>query len=472
MTNLNPITVAARKRKNLTVRFFIVAVLVSAFIVISFTALVHQQMRSLWLGTNLEQLAGQINDGISVATRSNSGDIDRLRSSDYWRFISSLQGVKAGAFFDSRMALVWGSEPGMDLTTRERTNFPAVARGPELSRIIDQHLPGFSSPGAFFGDSHRAVSGLIPLKDNSGQLVGMLKLVGDYDIVLQNVAQSVKQIFWYILGATVMLLATLFYSFKRGLKTIENREEQLNQQISGMSNLLSINRDMQKNMKIASRRAVELNEHFLRRVGSDLHDGPAQLIGYSVMRLDRVSKDERSKELSEEFHVVKEALDGALKEIRDISSGLVLPELEHMTLEQALDKVISRNSVNSDTNVVQYYKDLPDQIPLPIKICVYRFVQEGLNNANRHGKAEKCRVSAYVKDDMLHLSLKDNGIGFRKSQLSTEGGHLGLMGLKDRIESLGGTFSINSKLGVGTAIKATLALTDDIWPDQNREGQT
>ncbi|NND00606.1 MAG: sensor histidine kinase, partial [Gammaproteobacteria bacterium] len=194
----------------------------------------------------------------------------------------------------------------------------------------------------------------------------------------------------------------------------------------------------------------------------DLHDGPAQLIGYSVLRLDRISKDERSKDLSEEFHVVKEALDGALKEIRDISSGLVLPELEQMSLLQALQKVVSRNAANADTVVSEYYKDLPEQIPLPIKICVYRFVQEGLNNANRHGKAEKCRVTAYVKDDMLHLSLKDNGVGFRKSTLSTEGGHLGLMGLKDRIESLGGTFSINSKLGVGTAIKASLALSDEV----------
>ena len=191
-----------------------------------------------------------------------------------------------------------------------------------------------------------------------------------------------------------------------------------------------------------------------------MHDGPAQSIGFAILRLDRVSEDDQSKQFNPDFHEVKQALDSALDEIRGISSGLVLPELEHMTLTQSLQQVVVRHSVNSSTQVSEYYQDLPDHIPLPIKICAYRFVQEGLNNAHRHGQAEKCRVTAHVKNDVLHLSLKDNGMGFRKSELTSEGGHLGLMGLKDRVESLGGDFTINSELGVGTAIKVSMALAD------------
>ena len=67
-------------------------------------------------------------------------------------------------------------------------------------------------------------------------------------------------------------------------------------------------------------------------------------------------------------------------------------------------------------------------------------------------------------DNKLTVSLKDNGIGFRKSKLSTaaDGGHLGIVGLRDRIESLGGKLSINSELGVGTALKFTISVADEI----------
>jgi len=141
----------------------------------------------------------------------------------------------------------------------------------------------------------------------------------------------------------------------------------------------------------------------------------------------------------------------------------VLPELENMNVEQCLRKVVMLHTANSKAKVDQFYQDMPDDIALPIKICVYRFIQEGLNNAQRHGQADKCRLSAYTKGDDLIVSLKDNGMGFRKSKLVTDGGHhLGLIGLKDRIESLGGTFSVNSELGVGTALKVVLNFSDNI----------
>ena len=95
---------------------------------------------------------------------------------------------------------------------------------------------------------------------------------------------------------------------------------------------------------------------------------------------------------------------------------------------------------------------------MPIKICAYRMVQEGLNNAHRHGEAEECTLTVGVKNNVLQISLKDDGKGFRKSQLTNDGKHLGLIGLKDRIESLGGKLSINSELGTGTTLKLIIAL--------------
>lgn len=294
---------------------------------------------------------------------------------------------------------------------------------------------------------------------NDGTLgVALFKI--DFYQELATARRAAIGLMIFLAFSTMLLFLLLYYNFRRGIKTIEDQEEKLNHQIARLSNLLTVNKNMQKSMKTASARAVELNEQFLRRVGADLHDGPAQMIGFAVLRLNQVSKQEAAKELGHEFHTVRDALDESLEEIRGISSGLVLPELEQMNMEQCLRKVVTLHSAKSDAEVSQFYQDLSSDIPLPVKICAYRFVQEGLNNAHRHGQAKKCRLNGFVKDDILNLSLKDNGIGFRKSSLSAEGGHLGLMGLKDRIESLGGKFSINSELGVGTALKLSIGLKD------------
>jgi len=302
---------------------------------------------------------------------------------------------------------------------------------------------------------------LIKINDIDGNQLAILKLQSDFSEAINGALFFSFRLFIFAFLGAFLMFMMLYWNFRSGVKTIELQEQKLNQQISRLSSLLSANKNLQKSMKTASSRAVELNEQFLRRVGADLHDGPAQMIGYAVLRLNSVSKEEKAKQFSHEFHAVREALDQSLDEIRGISSGLVLPELETLSLEECLRKVVTLHSVKSDAKIAQYFQDLDVPISLPIKICAYRFVQEGLNNAHRHGQAKKCRLSASLRSNKLVISLKDNGIGFRKSTLNHSGGHIGLMGLRDRIESLGGQFSINSELGVGTALKLSLSLQDD-----------
>ena len=266
-----------------------------------------------------------------------------------------------------------------------------------------------------------------------------------------------------LLIASLLLSCLVFFClykiFLKSLDTIDKQEVKLNSQIAKLSNLLEVNKSMQKSIRSASARAVELNEQFLRRTGADLHDGPAQMIGFSVMRLNMAIEKDESNLISPEFHAIKQALEESLEEIRGISSGLVLPQLETMTLEQCMAKVVLLHTAAHPTEVEEIYSDIDHDVALPIKICAYRMVQEGLNNAHRHGQARLCRLKVFVKNDVLQIVLKDNGIGFRKSQLSNDGKHLGLIGLKDRIESLGGKLSINSELGVGTSLKLTISLS-------------
>jgi len=301
----------------------------------------------------------------------------------------------------------------------------------------------------------------------SATLASLVRLQGKRAVVLINVDNSTgfgrqrvaaMLLMVFLLLSTALLFTMLYFTFLRGIRTIDEQEQKMNQQIASLSNLLTINKSMQKSIRTASARAVELNEQFLRRTGADLHDGPAQMIGFSIMRLNQALDKDESNLIGPEFHAIKQALEESLEEIRGISSGLVLPELENMSLEQCMRKVVLLHTSTHKTEVGEFYHDIEHEIPLPIKICAYRFVQEGLNNATRHGQAEKCRLTVSLKDELLQISLKDNGVGFRKSQLNNDGKHLGLVGLKDRIESLGGKLVINSELGVGTSLKLSVNL--------------
>lgn len=457
-----PLGTANTKKRNLILRFCLTATIVTSILVLLITALFFLQQRAAAIAADVHTSMVVIDQRIArLSALAKEGPAQGIKP-EFWQFLQAHIAPKTLTVFTAEQKILWPANADNKLISEQETAaFQRLLSGADRLMITDQNWRPHASLQSAFGSDSSSVISFVKLTDVAGNAPLVLRLVGNLKPVLTAVEQSTKRVFWSVLAANGLLFLALFYNFQRGLRTIELQEKTLNQQISRLSNLLDINKGMQKSMKTASSRAVEMNEQFLRRVGSDLHDGPAQSLGYAMMRLNRISEDPQAKGLSHEFHVVKETLETSLAEIRGISAGLVLPELEHLTLQEALHRVVQRHAKNSASEVTEYYTDLPQEVALPIKITAYRFVQEGLNNAHRHGQAERCRITAHVKSGVLHLSLKDNGMGFRKSQLSTDGGHLGLMGLKDRVESLGGRFSINSELGVGTAIKVSLVLDDE-----------
>jgi signal transduction histidine kinase len=104
---------------------------------------------------------------------------------------------------------------------------------------------------------------------------------------------------------------------------------------------------------------------------------------------------------------------------------------------------------------------LPAQVPLPIKIAIYRFVQEALNNAFYHAAGAGQQVAAKYNVGLLSIEVCDEGPGFDIAKLSNLEEHLGLAGMRDRIESLEGMFRIESAPGQGTKVIARLLLRQE-----------
>ena len=365
------------------------------------------------------------------------------------------------SIYDPNRKLWWTSEKTDDLGFNDNVTSSVVVLDDFYRFKQQQNFINFTK---LFNISHNQYQTFLPIVNKNGDLIVIVKTTLDYGKTIR----SALYIAVYLLGLLLFsLIAVIALSYRflgryRNTQTVvHNKDIDLSEKVLKLSNVINNNKLLQRSMKSASGRAVELNERFLRKVGADLHDGPAQSIGYALLKLNQIKSKPIAKELGHEFPGIIESLDDSLNEIRGISSGLVLPELEQMTLEEAIHKVVDRHISNTETEVSEVYTNLPNEVALPIKICAYRLVQEGLNNAYRHGRADKCRFLAQVNGSTLTLILKDNGSGFRKSTLNTDGGHLGLAGLQDRIESLGGTIAIKSELGVGTSIKVSIELPEE-----------
>ncbi|MBM3095127.1 sensor histidine kinase [Ensifer sp. T173] len=263
---------------------------------------------------------------------------------------------------------------------------------------------------------------------------------------------------WLAVAAfTLAFFVVLSAIVLRGSRTIETQRHALKDRIAQLSALLAQNEALRGRLQRASQRTAALNESHLRRIGADLHDGPAQLLAFASLRLDsdaltnpKTPGATRERSIAE----IKESLDEAMQEIRTICSGLVLPQIETATLPEILKRVVHAHQQRTETTVELSVFDPPDHLALSAKICIYRFVQEALNNAYRHGGGVGQRVSQSTVGEQVTVEVGDNGPGFDPDRVEPTG--LGLEGLRERIESLGGAFEIKVSTS-GTVVRMTIS---------------
>jgi len=283
---------------------------------------------------------------------------------------------------------------------------------------------------------------------------------------LDQEIRVLKQRSWFVVGLAILTMYFLLAGFvRRAGDTITNQQIELADKITQLTDLLAKNKKLQTRIRQASASLAQLNEGYLRRIGSELHDGPAQDLGLSLLQLDTVKgqlekypQGAIDQKLIEQISGVESHLQNALKEMRAIASGLSLPQLVELNLAETVQRVIHIHERRTGSSVTLDLIAVPDDVSLAVKITIYRLVQEALNNAFRHAGGSGQRVSLTSENDQLVVVISDTGPGFDPHQVRAKDGHLGLSGMRERIESLAGSFSIESTLGIGTLITARLPI--------------
>ena len=272
---------------------------------------------------------------------------------------------------------------------------------------------------------------------------------------------------WYIVAlVTLAMLSILFGIVRNGSQTIATQERALRDRIDELSGLLAQNESLHQRIDEIHRRSVETNDLVLRRIGSELHDGPAQLISLALLRLDALrpkSKGDTGEVPMDDFERIRGALVDSLAEIRNMSAGLTLPELDRVTPAEALALAARTHERRTGTTVKSELTGLPPHLSNALKACLYRFAQEALNNAFRHGGGRGQTLRGTCAEDVLQVEVADAGPGFAPDNgKRTDESRLGLTGMRDRVASLGGSLDIQSQPGQGTRLTARFELSDDV----------
>jgi signal transduction histidine kinase len=195
-------------------------------------------------------------------------------------------------------------------------------------------------------------------------------------------------------------------------------------------------------------RLVEATDIERRRIERDLHDGTQQRLVSIAMSLGLLEAKLPAPATAVQ-PLVREARDAlalALAELRELTHGINPPLLTERGLPAALDELCRRAALPAHLDLA-LDRRLPDQI----ESAAYFMASEALTNAAKHSRGSLVRVAASYVGQNLTVEVTDNGIG----GVTTAGGS-GLRGLADRVEALGGRFTVSSPPGRGTTLRAEI----------------
>jgi signal transduction histidine kinase len=202
---------------------------------------------------------------------------------------------------------------------------------------------------------------------------------------------------------------------------------------------------------MASRaRVVAAADDARRRLERDLHDGAQQRLVALGLHL-RMADESIPPELHEpkqQLSQITSELTDVSKDLQELSRGIHPAVLSQGGLTPAL-RTLARRSAVSVALDLAIERRLPDDV----EVAAYYVVAESLTNADKHAEASEVNVGANTDDVNLHLSIRDDGIGGADTRKGS-----GLIGLKDRVEAIGGDLQIVSNPGSGTSLDVTIPL--------------
>lgn len=243
--------------------------------------------------------------------------------------------------------------------------------------------------------------------------------------------------------------------------------EQVQSQVAGLEEGRHDRERQAAQMRDLLRRTNRMQEDERRRIAGEIHDAVSPLITgalYQTRALQMTNGSTTPDEMEASLRSVNELLEAATDELHGVIFELRPPDLDDIGLVAAIDayvQTIQRTGLSCRLEV----SGEPPSLTPEVRLSLYRIVQEALHNVVRHAGADEAVVQLETTDELIRLTVRDNGAGFDPAQ-AVQPTSLGLLSMRERAESIGATFTIVSKPGGGTAIVIERQNSGDVMSDE------
>lgn len=294
---------------------------------------------------------------------------------------------------------------------------------------------------------------LLPRRTNIVRLTDQIVRVNDKQ--MEAASRSVSALFasyrrWLailffaMLAGGILLASLTMRRLFRVERESEERFEEVVQARGALSNL--------------SARLLEVQESERRALSRELHDEVGQSLSALLLAIGNVAAlipANGNSGARAQLQDIRRMAEKTVAVVRDMSLLLRPSMLDDLGLIPALQWQAREVSRTSDIAVEVQAGSISDELPDEHKTCIYRIVQEALRNVTRHAHAKHVRIQLLQAENLLRLTIRDDGKGFAPAD---EKG-LGLLGMQERIGRLHGTFGILSEAGKGATIQVTLPVS-------------
>lgn len=209
---------------------------------------------------------------------------------------------------------------------------------------------------------------------------------------------------------------------------------------------------------------IEAQEVERKRISRDIHDGPAQMLANILIRSEIIDLSFRDGDIDnalKEIKSIRENIRSSLKEVRRIIYDLRPMALDDLGLFPTVKKHVQTMSEYHNIDISLNLLGDEKRLEASYEIAIFRLVQEALQNAIKHADATRINVALETLPDQITIIVRDNGKGFDPEALPQNDHSFGLVGMKERVETLDGELIIDSKVGKGTRVNIVIPYNPD-----------
>ncbi|HEY6305382.1 MAG TPA: PAS domain S-box protein [Candidatus Angelobacter sp.] len=206
-------------------------------------------------------------------------------------------------------------------------------------------------------------------------------------------------------------------------------------------------------------RVIQIQEEERARIARELHDDVSQRLGVLTFQLDQVLQDslQTGSSSSRQLVALSTIAHQLCADIQHLTRHLHPSHVEIAGLVSAVSGFCVEYAQQNGFEVEFSHSQVPDTLPQEVKLCLYRVVQEAIRNAQKHSGVRYVRVELTGSPEAIRVCVADAGKGFEPASAWPFDG-LGLVSMTERVKSLGGRFSVQSRLGGGTTVEASIPL--------------